>query len=120
MEWRVLIVDDDDKLCALISRVARVAGWAPRTAANGAIACDVLRTEPRPHVILLDLLMPHMNGWQFRARQLATPQWADIPVIVLSGAQHADRAMRAAAIMPKPFAFDQLLATLYRVVTNIG
>jgi CheY-like chemotaxis protein len=116
MERRGLIVDDDDKLCALTSRVVRVAGWAPVTAANGAIACDVLSTEPHPDVILLDLLMPIVNGWQFRARQLANPHWAQIPVVVLSGAQAADHAMRAAAVVAKPFRFDQLLTTLHGVV----
>jgi CheY-like chemotaxis protein len=118
VERRILIVDDDDKLCALVARVVRVAGWTPITAANGAIACDVLSAQPHPDVILLDLLMPRVNGWQFRARQLANPHWAAIPVVVLSGAQHIERAMRAAAVVPKPFTFDQLLTTLHRVVAE--
>jgi CheY-like chemotaxis protein len=118
MERRVLIVDDDDKLRALIARVVRVAGWTPLTAANGERACELLNTELCPHVIGLDLLMPLVNGWQFRARQLANPHWALIPVVVLSGAQHADRAMRAAAVVPKPFRFDQLLTILHRVTAD--
>jgi CheY-like chemotaxis protein len=118
MERRVLIIDDDDKLRALIARVVRVGGWMPITASNGAIACDVLTVEPHPHVILLDLLMPMVNGWQFRARQLATPAWAHIPVVVLSGAHHVERAMQAAAVIPKPFTFDQVLTTLHHVLAD--
>jgi CheY-like chemotaxis protein len=116
MERRVLIVDDDDKLRALIARVVQVNGWTPLTASNGEVACDVLCTQLSPHVIVLDLLMPVMKGWQFRARQLANTQWAPIPIVVLSGAQHVERAMRADAVVPKPFTFDQLLTTLQRVV----
>jgi CheY-like chemotaxis protein len=118
VEPRVLIVDDDEKLVAVIARVVRVAGWASLTASKGAMACDVLTAQPQPDVILLDLLMSIVNGWQFRARQLAHPTWAQIPVVVLSGAQAADHAMRAAAVVPKPFTFDQLLTTLRRVVTR--
>src|SRR5690348_1690712 len=118
MERRVLIIEDDEKLRALIARIVRVAGWTPRTASHGGIACELLRTESPPHVIVLDLLMPLMNGWQFRARQLANPQWASIPVVILSAAQHVERAMRAAAVVPKPFTFDQLLAALHGVSTH--
>jgi CheY-like chemotaxis protein len=118
MERRVLIIDDDEKLRTLIARVVGVAGWAPLTAANGAIACEVLTAQPYPDVILLDLLMPIVNGWQFRARQLANPNWAHIPVVVLSGAQAVARAMRADAVVPKPFTFDQLLTALRLVVTR--
>jgi CheY-like chemotaxis protein len=118
MERRVLIVDDDEVLCALIACVVRVAGWAPVTATNGAIACDVLSAQPHPDVILFDLLMPIVNGWQFRARQLANPHSAQISVVVLSGTQAADRAMRADAVVAKPFTFDHLLTTLRRVVTR--
>jgi two-component system response regulator MprA len=113
---RVLIVDDDDKLRELIARVVRIDGWTPTTAANGQLALDVLGAQPSPDVILLDLLMPDMNGWQFRAHQLAHPAWATIPVVVMSGAQSAGRAMKAAATIAKPFTFDQLLTTLRRSV----
>jgi len=118
MERRVLIIDDDEKLRALMSRVVHVGGWTPVTAANGEMACDLLRVEPHPHVILLDLLMPLMNGWQFRACQLANPAWAHIPVVVLSGAAHAERAMPSAAVIFKPFTFDLLLTTLHRVISD--
>jgi CheY-like chemotaxis protein len=118
MPSRILIVDDDDKLRHLISRIVRVDGWTPLTAANGHLALDILRDQPYPDVILLDLLMPLMNGWQFRARQLANPTWAAIPVVVLSGAQSLERAMRTAAFVPKPFTFDQLLTILRQHAAN--
>jgi CheY-like chemotaxis protein len=118
MERRVLIVEDDEKLRALIARVVRIGGWTPLTAANGERACALLDLEVSPHVIVLDLLMPLMNGWQFRARQLANPHWAPIPVVVLSGAHHGERAMQVAAVIPKSFTFDQLLLTLPGVTTD--
>jgi CheY-like chemotaxis protein len=84
----------------------------PSVAANGQIALEVLRTQPCPHVILLDLLMPVMDGWQFRRQLLAHPTWAQIPVVVVSGAHDAQSAMIGLWIIRKPFALDQLLATL--------
>jgi CheY-like chemotaxis protein len=80
----VLIVDDDfglrESLCAALEEE----GFAVATAGNGQEALDYLRQENNPCVVLLDLMMPIMNGWEFRAEQRRDPAIASIPVVVLS------------------------------------
>src|ERR687888_179468 len=87
---RVLVVDDDRDLRELLGAVLSSAGYEVLMAENGAAALSVLRTA-LPDLIILDLMMPVMNGWQFREAQCALPDYARIPVVCLSGhhaAQH--------------------------------
>lgn len=82
------------------------------TAADGREALDHLRRGERPRLILLDLMMPRMNGSEFRAEQLRDPQFAAIPVIAISG--DGNVAAKAATLgiqgIRKPLAYEQLLA----------
>ena len=80
----LLIVEDDVDIRDALADLASVEGFQVDTAANGREALRHLALGPRPHLILLDLLMPEMNGWQFRQCQLRDPSIADIPVVVLS------------------------------------
>src|SRR3954470_12387725 len=85
MKKRVLVVDDDPDIRESVRLVLEDEGYEVEEAADGAAALALLRAATtRPDVILLDLMMPVMNGWQFRAAQLADDDLADIPVIVLS------------------------------------
>jgi len=86
-------------------------GLRVMTAANGEEALALARGGPRPSVIVLDLNMPVMDGWQFRAKQLLDPRLADIPVIVLTARGDADRQARSlgvAAALSKPVDLDRL------------
>jgi CheY-like chemotaxis protein len=71
--------------------VLRYEGYSVAAAANGREAIDHLRERGRPCVILLDLMMPIMDGWQFRAEQLRDPGLAPIPVIVISAGADIER-----------------------------
>ena len=89
-------------------------GFLVQVARNGREALDRLR-ESRPSVILLDLMMPVMTGDEFRAHQLADPQYCDVPVICMTAAH--DGAARAARLnadeyFQKPLDFDQLLTVV--------
>ena len=87
------------------------------SAANGREALDRLHEMSPPSVILLDLMMPVMDGEQFRGEQLRDPALASIPVVVLSAhAQAEERAARigAAACLRKPFDIDVLLHEIRR------
>jgi len=79
----VLVVEDDAATRELLCRLLEGDGWTAATAANGRIALQALEFEV-PSLILLDLMMPVMNGWQFAAELRKRPAWREIPVIVLT------------------------------------
>ena len=113
---RVLVVDDDRDLRELLAAVLSSAGYEPLTAENGAAALSVLRTV-LPELIILDLMMPVMNGWQFREAQTALPDYARIPVVCLSGhhqARHQASTLGIKACVVKPFEIDDLLQVVNR------
>jgi len=81
----VLIVDDDPQVRHCIATLLDTQGYRVAQAANGFEALDYLHSHDRPCLILLDLTMPKMNGWVFRAHLREDPGLASIPVVVLSG-----------------------------------
>ena len=109
---RVLVIDDDAGLRELLQLCLGDEGYAVVVAANGREELDRLQRW-RPRVILLDLLMPRLDGWGFRARQRAAGDLADIPVVVLT-ALPADEAagLGAAAVLTKPFEREALLGVV--------
>jgi len=79
----VLLVDDDEIMRASLRRALEHEGWAVEEANNGCVALDHLQ-HARPDVIMLDLLMPVMDGFEFLAAMRRQPQWNDIPVLVVT------------------------------------
>jgi two-component system, chemotaxis family, chemotaxis protein CheY len=109
--YSVLVVDDDADVRELLAAVLKSEGYDVLTAENGAAALSVLR-DTLPDLIVLDLMMPVMNGWEFRAAQLDDPALAGIPVMVVTA--DASTRTRAASLgvqayMTKPIQFDRLL-----------
>src|SRR5947208_6432557 len=80
----VLIVEDDEDLREMMAQLLTLEGFQAATVANGREALEYLNSGARPDVILLDLMMPVMDGWEFRRRQQADPAVSGVPVIVLS------------------------------------
>jgi signal transduction histidine kinase len=113
----ILIVDDDDDLAEMMVAFLSGEGFVTEVAANGEQAIARLREGMRPDLILLDLMMPVMDGWQFRAFQLADPDLAQLPVIAMSasGTPQA-RAIHADAYVDKPFGLPDLLSVVHRVL----
>src|SRR3954470_15283551 len=95
----VLIVEDDEDLRDMMAQLLTIEGFEPATVANGREALEYLQTSEKPHVILLDLMMPVMDGWEFRRQQKADPDLARVPVIVLSALDQA----RASTADPAAF-----------------
>ena len=110
---RVLVVDDDADIRDLLAHFLEVEGFHVASARNGQEAIDRLRQGDRACVILLDLMMPIMNGWQFRSAQKEDPALAAIPVVVISAVvpDHAP-PIDANAYMRKPLDLDRLLTTV--------
>jgi CheY-like chemotaxis protein len=115
----VLVVDDDRDIRDVLSEVLGDAGYAVITARNGQEALDHLVVGGvRPAVILLDLMMPVMNGWEFRARQVTQPELIAIPVVAISADRDARKradTLGLAAFIPKPLELAALIATIDRL-----
>jgi CheY-like chemotaxis protein len=105
----VLIVEDDEDLRDMMAQMLTIEGFAAASVSNGREALDYLHSN-KPQVILLDLMMPVMDGWEFRRQQKADPELAPVPVIVLSALDQGRAApVDADAFLKKPLDFDRLL-----------
>jgi DNA-binding response OmpR family regulator len=106
-----MIVDDDTDICGTMQIVLETFGYRVTVAHDGMEALRKLETEPLPCLIILDLMMPGMNGQQFRDAQLHS-RAAEIPVVILSGDYKVDE--RAAELglegLAKPIPLPELLA----------
>jgi CheY-like chemotaxis protein len=109
----VLVVDDEKDIRDAVSEILTSEGHRAIGAGDGAEALSQLRAH-HPDVVLLDLMMPGMNGWDFRAAQKGDPDVSAIPVIVVS-ALARDPAFDAEAYLEKPFRIDALLAEVRRL-----
>ena len=104
---KVLIVDDEFDIRQAVAEVLSEEGHQVLSAGDGAEALACLR-EFHAQLVLLDLMMPGMNGWEFRAAQKGDPELSDIPVVVLSALGRV-AGMDAAGFIQKPFDLDELL-----------
>lgn len=119
----VLIVDDDRDIRESVAEVLRDAGYSVGEAANGTEALAYLRSGAGASVILLDILMPEMDGAQFRLEQLRDSSIAHIPIVVLTAHEKTHRAlfaMSAAAVLRKPIGLDDLLTALRPICAPRG
>ena len=111
MTQSVLIVDDDPDCRELLGHVLAFEGFAVLSAGNGIEALHAAR-QHHPRLILLDLMMPVMDGYQFRRHQAMDADIATIPVLCISGTYDAERAARqmgAIGCVAKPIAIDELV-----------
>ena len=107
----VLIVEDDEDLREMMAQLLTLEGYDAATVSNGREALEYLHKATTPNVILLDLMMPVMDGWEFRRQLEADPELAPVPVIVLSALDQVRASnIHAAAYLKKPLDFDRLLA----------
>jgi CheY-like chemotaxis protein len=98
----ILIVEDDEDLQAALAEALEDEGYRVRAAPNGLEAlAKLLGDKERPNLIVLDLMMPLMNGWQFLDERIRYPSLSQIPVLVLTASSDA-RPNQAAAVLRKP------------------
>jgi CheY-like chemotaxis protein len=112
---RVLVVDDDAIVCSVIQEVLEEEGFSVESA-MGPKALTLAQRRP-PDLILLELFMPMLNGWEIRRRLLADPRTRQVPCVLLSseeGLHRAARELRAQACLPKPFELDDLIQVVRR------
>ncbi|MGH9175700.1 MAG: response regulator transcription factor [Vicinamibacterales bacterium] len=116
----ILIVEDDPAIRHVLVEALSDEGYRIVETANGQDALAALASpDVVPNAIILDLMMPVMDGWAFRAEQIQAGLATDIPLIVLSASRRATPSaadLVAAAIIPKPFDLEELLATVRAAV----
>jgi CheY-like chemotaxis protein len=114
----VMIVEDDEDIRADLTAILRVKGFSVEESANGRDALARLRGGARPCLIVLDLMMPVMNGWELRDAMRADAALKSIPVVVVSGAgrisDQESAALQPTAVLVKPFELSQLLELVGR------
>jgi signal transduction histidine kinase len=114
---RILVVDNDEELRDSLGQVLDERGYEVLFADNGYVALKLLKAEVPPDLIILDLEMPVMDGWQFRVIQKDDPQLGLIPVLAMSAdASPKAAAVSAQAYLHKPFDSKELTAVVERVL----
>jgi CheY-like chemotaxis protein len=113
---RILLVEDDPDVRSTLADILSLEGYDVEATDDGDSAMALLKDGDEPDVILLDLMMPRMNGWQFRALQETDPKLARIPVVVLSAqgslTHEQTERLHAAAFLRKPIEVPQLVEAL--------
>ena len=114
----IFVIDDSAPIRESLRDILTEWGFRVAAAGDGRSALKQLRALPqKPAVILLDLMMPGMNGWQFREEQLSDPQLATIPVIIMT-AHPGSWTGSAADVLVKPFDPEVLLDVIRRVIKD--
>lgn len=112
---RVLVVDDDEGVRVVMRKQLQHAGFDVVAAASGREAFELLRSDPAIRVVLLDMLMPGMDGWGVRREQMSDAALAEIPTIILTGAPLPSLVhdqLRAADYLLKPVGRDHLISVV--------
>jgi CheY-like chemotaxis protein len=120
----VLVVEDDRDMRVIVLQLLELHGWSAHAASDGVEALEALRRH-RPSLILLDLAMPRMDGFEFRRRQRALPdeRLASVPVVVVSAMADAPQCqseLGAEEVLVKPFEPDRLVSTVQSIVPAIS
>lgn len=105
----ILVIEDNDDVRDMMAVTLELEGHRVVTASNGREALYLLHHGVEPCMILLDLMMPVMNGWEFQKAVEREPQLRDIPIVVVSATGTDVNRTQAAAVLPKPIDVDKLL-----------
>ncbi len=116
----ILVVEDDSDIRESMVDILEENGFGVTSASDGAQALSSLASnDPKPDVILLDLMMPNMNGFQFREKQLENEAYAQIPVAVLTAdadAKEKSERVKAHAFLKKPLKIKALLDVIEQLL----
>ncbi|WP_437726085.1 response regulator [Sorangium sp. So ce861] len=115
---RILVVEDDLDIRSILSQLLAFEGYEVEEAADGAEALALLRKDGPPALILLDLMMPIMDGWQLRAELQRDPVLSSVPVVIVSADVRAEQEasrLCVAGLLKKPLQIEPLLELVHRI-----
>jgi CheY-like chemotaxis protein len=115
----ILLIEDEVDIRNILKDVLEWEGYCVYTASNGREGMEILPEIPAPCLILLDLMMPVMNGWEFADALETDRAYADIPIVTLSAFSDPEKRIRAAGSIKKPVDLDALF-TLVRKHCGLG
>lgn len=116
----VLIVEDDPDTRETLLQLMQLKGLTVKSAENGQEAWDLLAAGERPCLILMDLMMPVLSGWELRERMLADEELRKLPVVILSATADSASTLGAVAVLSKPVEFDELERLVLRYCRRDG
>jgi len=117
---RIFVVEDDLHIRESLTEVLEIEGFSVFSAVNGQDALDILRSGEKADLILLDLMMPIKDGFQFKAEQEVDPLISHIPVIIMSANGNMSAKKELGVVkefLKKPIDLDALLTTINRYLT---
>lgn len=109
----VLIIEDDDDVREALAQLLEDEGYGVHAAHNGREGLQIASQKAPPRVIVLDLMMPVMNGWEFLAARRNDPRLRDVPVVVVSATGDSERLSGATAFLRKPIDIRRLLQVVH-------
>lgn len=112
MSKRILVVEDDHSIRELLVELLQSEGYEVGSATNGLEGLRYLEVETHPDLILIDLMMPVMDGYSFRLEQMKHAVWSKIPVVVMSAEANAKDKMKQFGIttfLSKPVELESIL-----------
>jgi two-component system chemotaxis response regulator CheY len=114
---RVMLIEDDFILRAHLAELMMIEGYVVTCAADGAEALRRLQQEPTPSLILVDMVLPRVDGIAFRKAQLRDPVLKQIPTIALTALKNVGdiRSLAFSAVVRKPLSFDRLLDVIAHI-----
>jgi CheY-like chemotaxis protein len=111
------VVADDAPISNLLGQVLCEHGYEVDHAQDALVALDRLRDGP-PDLIVLDLFMPRMDGWEFLTVTHGTPAWRDVPIVVVTASDRLPTDHRIRAVLKKPFDLTLLTTTIERLLNS--
>jgi len=110
----ILLIDDEESIRQVLSLALEFEGFQVVTASNGQEGIELLSRIPRPCLILLDLMMPVLDGWGFMEALEKKPEYAGIPVAIITAFSERANGIRSVALLQKPVELDQLFELVRR------
>jgi CheY-like chemotaxis protein len=116
----ILLVDDDADLRQCLVDVLEDAGYQVKTASSGREALRLLDGADLPRLILLDLMMPDLNGWQFYEQKQKVERLAEIPVLVVTASRALGASFPGSEVLLKPFSIETVVERVEHLVGGVS
>jgi len=113
----ILIVEDDKPIREMMKTLLEIEGYEVIATSNGKEGIDAMEKKGNPSLILLDMMMPIMNGWDFLDIVRSNPKTSKLPVVIVSAYSETAKSLKPKAFVPKPVQYSTLLKAIAECAT---